>query len=181
MVWDKDRFEELERKVCDTLEGKRPLKEVPYYIYLYDPKDEPVAIEEFLNLERRLAKSHSAESIWLSDMMIEVIGRLGFLGSDGVKIEKERREEVKEDLQRLLPESISKKLANRLRGMDRTHCAILLRYGSLRPFVHLSSLIPSLVGVVECTLVIPYPGLRIGWPLNQHPGDSAKSYRAEVI
>lgn len=74
MVWDKDRFEELERKVSDTLEGKRPID----------------------------------------------------------------RSEVKEDLQRLLPESISKKLANRLRGMDRTHCAILLRYGSLRPFVHLS-------------------------------------------
>jgi len=181
MVWDKDRFDELERKVRDTLEGRRLLKEVPYYIYLYDPKDEPIAIDEFQNLERRLNRPHSAECVWLSDFMIDFLQKKKFINSMGIRIENERREEVLTDLKNLLPEFIQEKIAEILRGKERSHCAILLRYGALRPFVQISSLIPKLVGVVKCTLVIPYPGHKIGWPLDQHPDSLAKSYRAEVI
>ena len=180
--WDRDRFKVLEEKVTATLEGKRPTIDVPFYVYLYDPVEETLALERFTNLVRRLrTRNYSADTIWLSEMMVEVLERLKFLDPKGVKLEQEDRDTVKEDLERVLPEELASRLKERLKGRDVDHCAVLLRCGSLFPFAHVSSLLFKLTGSVNCTLVIPYPGNKEGRMLHEK-GESVRNYyRAEII
>lgn len=181
MVFDPGRFRKLETEITQTLDGKRPLKDLPYYIYLYSPRDEAEAIENFTNLASRLDQKHSAETIWLSEILTHTIKRLGLDTPGGREIEREHRDEVNRDLCRVLPEEITSSLKERLRDKERDHCAILLRYGSLLPFVHLKSLLPSIEGVVHSTLVIPYPGEKVGQPLGLDPAEVGGYYRAKVM
>lgn len=183
MPLNREKLESLEEKIVETLEGKRPLMEVPCYICLYDPKDELDALDCFSQMVLRLRKNYSAESIKLSDLMIEILEKQGFLSPQILEKEEERREELGRDLRRILSKEIPRSLRERLRGMDARHCAVLLRYGSLWPFVHLSSdILPSLEGSISCTLVIPYPSrIGEGYPLNRRSEGIVGAYRAEVI
>jgi len=181
MVWDPERFRRLEREVAETLAGNRPMKDSPYYIYLYHPRDEAETIENFTNLASRIKKTYSAETIWLSDILRDTIRLLGLDKPGGWEIERDRRDEVERDLRRVLPEEITRRLKESLRDKETSHCAILLRYGSLLPFVHLKSLLPSIEGVVRSTLVIPYPGEEVGRPLGLDPAEVGGYYRAKVI
>jgi len=179
--WDADRFVRLEQLVFSTVEGKRPVVGVPYYIFLYNPAEELRAIDEFQNLERRLkAKGFSAETIWMPDLMISALEKFRFLDSDASSLERERRENVKSDLERILPREIASQLKEMLREKKVNCCAILLRCGALYPFVHVSTLLSSLEGLVGCTVVVGYPGDREGQMLNEK-GESIRSYYRAVI
>lgn len=180
--WDEDRFRRLENLIISTVEGKRPVIDVPYYIYLYSPAEELRAIDEFQYLESRLkAKGFSAEIIWMPDLMISGLKKFRLLDIDTVSMEKERRISMKEDLERILPLEIASLLKDMLKGKGIDHCALLLRCGALYPFVHVSTLLSSLEGFVNCTLVVGYPGDKEGQMLDEK-GETVRSYyRAEII
>lgn len=177
--WDRERFDSLEQRVIATTGGMRPTIDVPYYIYLYDPVEELMALEEFRNLEMRLrTRGHSVETIWMPDLMLAALERFKLLGPE---LERESREWLKRDLERILPEDIASQLKSRLRGKGVDYCAVILRCGALFPFVHVSTLLNLLEGFVNCTLVVAYPGNREGYILNER-GETIKSYyRAEII
>jgi len=180
--WDEKRFSCLEDKVIAAMEQKSPVIDVPYYVYLYDPVEELRALEEFQNLEHRLkAKGHSAEIIFMSELMVTALERFKLLGPDIFRFERQERAVVMADLQRILPHEIASQLKDKLKGEGVDHCAILLRSGALYPFVRISSLLYSLEGHVNSTLVVGYPGNREGQMLNEK-GELVKNhYRAKVI
>ena len=94
----------------------------------------------------------------------------------------ELREELDRDLRRVLSKEMVEVLKKRLRDKDISHCAVLLRYGALWPFVHLSQIFISIEGTVHCTLVVPYPtDLGVGYPLNEESKGITSYYRAEVV
>jgi len=172
----------LEDVIIATMECKRPVIDVPYYIYLYNPAEELRAIEEFQNLERRLrTKGFSTEIIWMPDLMISTLRKFKLLDPQIVSLERERRAHMKGDLERILPDEISLQLKSKLKDKGVNHCAILLRCGALYPFVHVSTLLSSLEGFVGCTLIVGYPGDKEGQMLNEK-GETVRSYyRAEII
>jgi len=180
--WDENRSGRLEDTVITAMEQKSPVIDVPYYVYLYDPAEELRALEEFQNLERRLkVRGYSTEIIWMSELMVSALKRFKLLGPDIPHIERQERATVKEDLQRILTNEIASQLKDKLKGKGVDHCAILLRSGALYPFVRVSSLLYSLEGYVDCTLVVGYPGNREGQMLNEK-GETVKNYyRAKII
>ena len=180
--WDENRFRRLEDVVIATMEGKRPVVDVPYYIYLYSPAEELRALDEFQNLERRLkTRGYSAEIIWMPDLMTFALKKFRLLDPKVVSQERERRDSMKGDLERILPEEIASQLKDKLKAKGVNHCAILLRCGALYPFVHVSVLLSALEGFLGCTLVVGYPGDREGQMLNEK-GETIKSYyRAEIL
>jgi hypothetical protein len=177
--WDEKRFRRLEDVIIATMEGKRPVVDVPYYIYLYNPAEELRALDEFQYLDGRLkTKGFSTEIVWMPDLMISALKKFRFLDPDVASLE---RESLKSDLQRILPEEIASQLKDKLKAKGVSHCAILLRCGALYPFVHVSALLSSLEGFVGCTLVVGYPGDKEGQMLNEK-GETIRSYyRAEII
>ena len=180
--WNRKDFEELERRVVATLDGGRPTLDVPYYIFCYPPEEETLALREFSNLEKRLRrKGRSVESLWMSHMMTDILDHYGFLGKGSSSPESEDRVGTMRDLKRLLPDGVSEALVKQLGGHDERHCALLLRWGALRPFVHVSSVLASLEGKVHCVLVVAYPGKREGSMLNEKSEDVRSYYRAEII
>lgn len=182
MVWDTECFEDLESRVIATIRGLRPVIDVPFYVYLYEPQDELVCLREFGDFVSRLnSKGMSAESISLSALMIDSLRELGCLEESVLKSESDDRSVLARDLERELPKEIAKNLRSRFGDKDESHCVILLRASALYPFVHISSLLSSLEGVVRCTLVIPYPGNNVGEMLNVKGPSARRYYRAEII
>ena len=181
-VWDSRRLKILEERIRETVSGGRHLIDVPYYIYLYKPELELECIKEFKNLVIRLKRDGiSAETISLASIMIKALRDLGCLNEEFLKKENQRRKELCEDLKRELLKEISNRLKEMLKDKDVSHCAILLRAGALFPFIHISSLLTRLEGVVRCTLVLPYPGNKEGNMLNYYGTSIRSYYRGEVI
>ncbi len=183
MTWDNSRFQQLESRILLTVQGKRPSLDVPFIRFRYEPQDELRCISEFSALAKRLrVKEVSTELILLSERLLEALESMDIM-ENLEKFERTDRKSFFEDLANLemgLPSLIAKKLSANLGDKDISHCAILLRVGSLFPFVHVSSLLTLLEGKVRCTLVIPYPG-KDGEMLN-YKGMSVKSYyRGEII
>ena len=165
-----------------TMRGLRPIIDVPFYVYLYEPRDELICLREFRDFVSRLnAKGMSAESISLSALMIEALRELGCLKEPVLKSEDKNRSVLAKDLGRELPREIAKHLRSRFGDKDESHCVILLRASALYPFVHVSSLLSSIEGAVRCTLVIPYPGNNVGVMLNVKGLGARRYYRAEII
>jgi len=180
---NREKFQRLEERIMETLKGKSPLMEVPYYVCVYHPKDELEILESFSHMVLRLKnKGFSAETIKLSDLMLKILSDSGLLSSEITKKEEERREELERDLRRVLSRELVKSLKERLKDKDLGHCAVLLRYGALWPFVHLSHIFLSIEGSVQCTLVVPYPSdIGAGYPLNERSKGIIDYYRAEVV
>lgn len=182
MVWNTECFKDLESRVMATMRGLRPVIDVPFYVYLYEPQDELICLREFRGFVSRLnAKGMSAESISLSALMMEALKELGCLEESVLKREGDDRSILARDLERELPREIVQRLRNRFGDKDVSFCAILLRASALYPFVHVSSLLSSIEGAVRCTLVIPYPGNKVGEMLNVKGLGVRKYYRAEII
>lgn len=182
MYWENERFKLLETKVRETIAGKRHILDVPYYIFLYKPEFEVECLKEFRNFELRLKRDNiSVETISLASLMVDSLDSLGCLKEDFIKTEEKMREEITEDLKRELLKEISYRLREKLKGKDISHCAILIRAGSLFPFVHISSLLGKLEGAVRCTLIIPYPGNKEGNMLNYQWENIRTYYRGEII
>ncbi len=185
MPWDKDRFVELERRVKETLKGARPALDVPYFRFLYGLGDgiERTCIIEFQNMVKRLkADELSAETIFLSELLLDSLRGFGLLDEDVLKIESIDRKEIYNDLRsRNFKEEIVNRLIDRLDGKGTSHCAVLLRAGALFPFVNISHIISGLDGKVDCVLVIPYPGSKEGEMLWYRDNDSNNYYRWETV
>ena len=183
MPLNREKFQRLEERVVETLEGRSPLMEVPYYVCLYHPRDEIEILESFSHMVLRLRnKGFSAETIKLSDLMLKILSDSGLLSPDITRKEEEMREELERDLRRVLSRKLVESLKERLKDRDVSHCAVLLRYGALWPFVHLSHIFLSIDGSVQCTLVVPYPSdIGAGYPLNERSKGIIDYYRAEVV
>jgi hypothetical protein len=183
MPLNRKKFQRLEERVVETLEGRSPLMEVPYYLCVYHPKDELEILENFPNMVLRLKnKGFSAETIKLSDLMLDILSNSGLLSSEIIQNEEEMREELERDLRRVLSKELVEVLKEKLKDMDVNHCAVLLRYGALWPFVHISHIFLSIEGSVKCTLVVPYPSaIGEGFPLNKKSKGIIDYYRAEVV
>ena len=183
MSWDKSRMQELEARVLLTTKGKRPMLDVPFIRFRYEPEQELQCISEFNALAKRLrAKEISVETIWLNKWMLEALGQIDNI-EKLQENEKSNRTTIFQDLSNIetgLPFLIASRLISHLSDKDISHCVILLRVGSMFPFIHVSSLLTLLEGKVRCTLVIPYPG-KDGEMLN-YRGNSVRSYyRGEII
>ena len=183
MPLNRERFQRLEERVVETLKRRSPLMEVPYYVCLYHPKDELEILESFSHMVLRLRnKGFSAETIKLSDLMLEILSDSGLLFPEITQKEEEMREELERDLRRVLSRELVEALKERLKDKNVSHCAVLLRYGALWPFVHLSYIFLSIEGSVQCTLVVPYPSdIGAGYPLNERSKGVIDYYRAEVV
>jgi len=183
MPLNREKFGRLEERVVETLKGRSPLMEVPYYVCLYHPSDELEILENFSHMVLRLRnKGFSAETIKLSDLMIEILSSSGLLSSEVIEKEEELREELERDIRRVLAKGLVEALRERLKDRDINHCAVLLRYGALWPFVHLSHVFISIEGSVHCTLVVPCPSdIGAGYPLNEESKGIINYYRTEVV
>lgn len=186
MPLNREALQKLERKIIATLEGRNPLIEVPYYVCLYNPEYELEVLESFGQMVQRLkGRGYSAEVIMLSDLMLEILERHGLLTKEVFEKEEAMRGELEKELRDKLTRKrgkISDVLEERLKGKPLSHCAVLLRYGALWPFVHLSQIFIEIEGVVECTLVIPYPSEKgLGYPLNKRSEGVIDYYRAEEV
>jgi len=177
----RNKFVQFEERLFDTLMGRTPLMEVPYYVCYYNPKDEVEVQEEFSNLCRRVeTRGFSSEEISFSKLMIEIMEREGIIKA--LDNEEQLREDLEKTLRRrLLPEMV-KALKEKLGGKTVAHCAVLMRYGATWPFLHLSHLLSSIENSVECTLVIPYPSnLGEGRLLDEPSMGIIGYYRCQVV
>jgi hypothetical protein len=182
MAWDSSKFSQLESTVMGYVTGNRRPIDVPFIRFRYDPGVELRCIREFSHLAERLkTQGTSVELISLSEWLIAMLKELGCFEEPFLQKEKDQRPEIAEDLGRELTKRISTRLGEQLKGREISSCAILLRVGSVFPFVHISSVLSSVEGVVRCTLVVAYPGSRDGEMLD-YRGETIRSYyRGEVI
>ena len=178
-----EKFRMLEERIVETVKGRNPLMEVPYFVCLYHPKDELEILESFSYMVFRLRnRGFSAETISLSKIMIDVLTSSGMLSTEITKKEEEIRDELNRDLRRILSRGLVNALKEKLENKDIGHCAVLLRYGALWPFVHLSHIFISIEGSIHCTLVVPYPSdIGAGYPLNEKSEGIINYYRATVV
>jgi hypothetical protein len=185
MPWDEERFNELERRVVATMQGRYAIADVPYFRFLYGPADgiEKTCMSEFKKMVKRINSEEglSAEALQLSQLLIESLRDLGFLTEDTMKAESHDRSTFITDLSSNLPQEISKMLIDRLQGKSREHCAVLLRLGALFPFVRVSQILQKIDSAVNCVLVIPYPGSREGEMLWDRHVDGNSYYRWQTI
>ncbi len=181
-AWDSARFSQLEDRVLATLSGQRPLLDVPYYIFPYDPSLELRCLTECQALCHRLkAKGYSAEMVSLAAWLVDALDRLGCLDDGFLNHEVADRAMIQQDIQRELPKLLSERLWAELGDKPLSFCAVLVRLGSLFPFVHISTLLSAVEGHVGCTLVVPYPGSVDGGVLRFLNETEGRYYRAEVI
>ena len=181
-AWDSTRFSQLEERVLATVSGQRPLLDVPFYIFPYDPSLELRCLTECQALSHRLrAKGYSAETISLAAWLLDALARLGCLDDDFSKQEAVDQAMIQQDLERELPKLLSERLCSELGDKPLSFCAILTRLGALFPFVHVSTLLSAVEGRVRCTLIVPYPGSVDGEVLHFLNETVGSYYRAEVI
>lgn len=179
MSLSKNSFEELESKIIATLEGKRFL-DVPYYRYLYPPNKELACIkmfETFYNILNK--KGYSAEIIYLSEIIIEALNNLGFLSKSHIEVEEENFEDIENNLEEVLVDEVVNLLKDKLKSKNINHCVIIIRTGSIFPFIHVSELLSKMEGYIKCTIIMAYPGFKEGEMLG-YKGDKIY-YRGEVI
>lgn len=183
-------MQELEDKLLGTLRGAyRPLDNVPFFRVQYPPVEEREALRQFRLLAERLRhQQFDAPCVSLLGVFKQALAALlncppGDLESRLVELEREQeRPKLQRRLSEHLPTELTKTLTARLRGMPRNSVAILLRMGSLYPFVRPSSLLSSLEGHIVCAVVLPYPGTKLGALLDAPPADPRGGYyRGEVI
>lgn len=183
MNWNKSGFKELEKRIMLIAENKKLVLDVPFIRFHYDPELELYCISELIELSKRLgAKDCSCELIWANELLLDALRRIDTI-ENWAKFEKNDKQIVYKDLSdsnKGLTSIIAEILSDKLGRKHPSHCAIILRVGSLFPFVHISSLLTRLESSIKCMLVIPYPG-KEGEILN-YQGDSINNYyRGEMI
>ena len=183
MPLNRERFQRFESDLILTLQGKRPLMEVPYYVCGHNPRDELEILESLSNLVLRIKnRGFSCEQINLAKLMIDLLSISGLLSDEVLKKEETMRDSLERDIRRVLSRGLVERLKEELEGNRIDHCAVLLRYGALWPFIHLSYIFLNIEGSVQSTLVVPYPSdLGVGYPLNERSKGMPDYYRAEVV
>lgn len=183
-------IQELEEKIVNTLRGTyRPLDNVPFFRVQYPPVEEREALRQFrLLVERLRHQQFRAACVSLVDALKQALGallncRVDELESQLLELEREQeRSELQSRLSEHLLAEMVKTLAASLKDMPRNGVVVLLRMGSLYPFLRPSSLLSSLEGHINCAVVLPYPGTTLGALLDAPPGDFRGGYyRGDVI
>lgn len=181
---------EVEDKVIHTLNGNfRPLDGLKVFRIQYPPNEERESINQFTGLRDRLqVKGWQAQTLSLSDIlqqtMIELIGcPEAELTSRLSDMESTRdRQELFLQLSEHLPNELGNTIISRIGNFPTDSVAILIRMGSLYPFVRSSSLVSHLEGRFKCALILPYPGISLGALLDAPPADPHGGYyRGENI
>lgn len=189
MGWP-EMMQDLQERLEGTLRGTyRPLDNVPFFRVQYPPVEEREALRQFRLLADRLRHQQFGVScVSLLESFKQALTALMNCSTDElerqlVELEKgQDRCKLQYRLSEHLPAELAKAVAAKLRGMPRHSVAILLRMGSLYPFVRPSSLLSILEGCVDCALVLPYPGTTLGALLDAPPADPRGGYyRGEVI
>ncbi len=181
MTWNHEKMQELQKRVVLSLQGKIHL-DAPHFRYLYPPEDELVCLQEFETFSKILLhKNYSVECVFLSTLLVEALRSLQYLSNDVLKTESQDRLMIEDNLGSQLPSLIASMLYQRLSGKGSDHCAILLRAGSLFPFVHVSTLLNMMAGMTQCTIVLPYPARRDGEMLDYGRSAVQEYYRGEIL
>jgi hypothetical protein len=185
MGWDEERFNELETRVKGTMSGRYAIADVPFFRFMYGPGEgiEHTCVKEFKKLAKRIDNEEglSAECLSFSRLLVESLGDMGFLTEDVLRTERQERPTFMTDLENSLPQEISKRLIERLKAKDRRHCAVLLRLGSLFPFVRISQILQKIDSAIRCVLIVPYPGSREGEMLWDTSADGNSYYRWQTV
>ena len=179
---------DIEEKVAGTVKGTfRPLDGIPFFTVCYPPEEERNAIREFNDLSGRfVAKGMPSEVVSMENVLKAALIELDVANENDERaiVEFERskkREELKDDLSRYLPEQISDLILKKLKDKDRDFIAILTRTGSLYPFVRTSSIRAKLENRVKCVVIISYPANNIGEMLNDSSFKLGGYYRGEIF
>jgi|SRR5665647_242705 len=165
MTWDHDKMAKLKDLLIPAISGLA-YTDVPYYIYSYSAEDEVMCLRAFDTMAKELRYlNYSVELIYLSQMLLTALHNLDYLDDAILGDEAMNLADIEDNLQNELPQELVVMLKASLAG-DYTHCAILLRVGSLFPFVHPYQLLSLMEGTIRCTIVLPFPGSRDGTILN---------------
>lgn len=189
MGWN-EVMTEVEDKLIRTIRGEfRPLDGLKVFRIQYPPNEEREGIHQFIELrDRLLAQGWQAQMMSLCDILHQTLIEL--IGCPEAEITRRLSEmESTHDRQELflqLSENLPTELANtiitRIGNLPKENIAILIRIGSLYPFVRSSSLVSHLEGRFRCTLILPYPGISLGALLDAPPADPHGGYyRGENI
>lgn len=189
MGWSKS-FQELERRLEGTFDGTyHPVDNVPLFRLQYPPAQEREALRQLRMLAARTEKkSPATQFVSLTDILRTAIQQL--LGAKAEDLEEAlqrleqdaARHELRARLSDELPDEITELLVDRLKDLPRKSVAILVRTGSLYPFVRSSSLESRLEGKLKCAIVMAYPGMTLGELLDTTSQDShGTHYRGDII
>lgn len=170
MAWDKKSFDLLRDEVESSLAGKHPAGDVPFFVYLYEPRDELQCIAQFATAAKALeGKGFSVQVVYLGQVLAGVLRKSLYLTEQGKRAEARDRQGLLRELgdTDALPALLADTLLDggegsyqALRGGSQGRCAILLRAGALYPLAHVSQLLNGLENKTNWTVVVPFPGRR---------------------
>ena len=166
MTWEMDSFNELVESLKLSLNGKSSPVGVPFFIYVYNPKEEKDCIRKFVNLGQGFGnQGFKIKLVYLGKLLATILKDMPYLKPEGKELENKYRENLRKELAHTLPEKISEVLLRGipgefegLRGGEQSEGVFLLRAGSLFPFVHISQILTFLENQTNHTVVIPFPG-----------------------
>ena len=159
LEWREQVFRELTDRLLQALRSQTYSEA---FLFVYDPSLEEVSLKESDRLCKLLVgNGFTAEVVSLENLTADVIEWLSSSLGNGEKLWQLESEDPDSFLSLWtgqVQRSLTQKLLEVLAAKPSTHCAILVRAGSLYPFMHPSDLINSLRGQLRCRLVLLYPG-----------------------
>jgi Domain of unknown function (DUF1788) len=193
--WSEVDFDRLRAEVRASLDGSQTPGGLPFFVLVYDPREEDRCLRTFERWASALAADEvSASVVYLGRLLADVLQRdTIYLTDAGAQAERDSREDVRRELARaeLLPRLLTTALLEGREGIcpplrdgTQSECVFLLRSGALYPFVHVSQLLSGLENRTQRTVVVAFPG-----SLSRDRSDSlrfldetdAAYYRARVI
>jgi hypothetical protein len=170
MPWDKKSFELLRAEVDASLRGRHPAGDVPFFVYLYEPREELRCLQQFSAAAKAIeGAGFRTQVIHLGQVLAQVLKGTLYMKEQGKRFEARDRAGVRRELARAdaLPSWLTNALLDGLdgaheglRGGSQESCAFLLRAGALFPLVHVSQLLNGLENKTGWTVVVPFPGRR---------------------
>jgi len=168
MPWDSASFELLRSEVESSLQGARSSGGVPFFVYVYDPREETRCLRHMTAAARALgAGGRHVQVVYLGQVLAHVLRQTLYLSEAGKRAEARDRPGLLRELSR--PEGLPARMTTallegvdgvceELRGGSQGQCVFLLRAGALYPFVHVSQLLDGLENQTSWTVVVPFPG-----------------------
>jgi len=189
MHWNKNSFQELVDRVIQSLKGRLSPVGVPFYIYVYNPKEETKCIREFQSFAKWLRnQGFRIQVIYMGRILATILRDTPYFSPQGKNLEKQYREKLRKEFSNKLPEKISHCLLegipgqfDPIRGEDISTGVFLLRTGALFPFVHVSEILAHLENQTHATVVVPFPGSREGAKLRFLNETESRYYRAVIL
>lgn len=163
----------------------------PYFVYVYDPKEEYAARQDMSDLKLALeAGGFKCASISLADLLWEAIDDSGDF--EAIVAEEKARpgdpkalDDINQTINEILREkpSISERVMERLDAFPPTSVAVLYRAGALYPAYRTSSLLEDLRERLMIPVVLMYPGHVVGGVGLSFMGkcEPAHGYRAKIV